>query len=182
MNTMNAIRNRKSFRGPFAETPVKREDLKELLEAGYLAPSGCNLQTTRFVGIDNRTLLDQLGDIFGYGWAKKAPAAILIISAPGLSQNGISYHIQDYSAAAENICLLAADKGLGTVWIQGQIEGEKSKQMGVLLGVPEDLTIVIYLPIGYPAKSGPSPKKKPMEERAWLNGYGKPDAPAGNRP
>lgn len=182
MNTMDAIRNRKSFRGPFAETPVKREDLKELLEAGYLAPSGCNLQSTRFIGIDDQTLLEKLGDIFGYDWAKKAPAAILIITAPALSQNGVSYHIQDYSAAAENICLTATDKGLGTVWIQGQIEGEKSKQMGALLGVPEDLTIVIYLPIGYPAKPGSSPKKKPMEERAWLNSYGKPDTPAGNTP
>ena len=46
MDTMNAIRKRKSFRGPFTDTPVSREDLTELLEAGYLAPSGCNLQTT----------------------------------------------------------------------------------------------------------------------------------------
>lgn len=43
MDTMNAIRSRKSFRGPFTDAPVSREDLTELLEAGYSAPSGTNL-------------------------------------------------------------------------------------------------------------------------------------------
>lgn len=173
MDTMNAIRCRKSFRGPFAETPIKREDLKDLLEAGYLAPSGCNLQTTRLIGIDDPKLLDKLADIYGHDWAKKAAAAILVLSSPSASRNGSSYHIEDYSAATENILLAATDKGLGTVWIEGQIAGEKAQQIGNLLGVPKDLTVMIYLPVGYPAKSGPVPKKKPFEECAWFNGYGK---------
>ena len=53
MDTMNAIRSRKSFRGPFTDAPVSREDLTELLEAGYSAPSGCNLQTTKLIGVDD---------------------------------------------------------------------------------------------------------------------------------
>lgn len=177
MNTISAIKGRRSFRGPFADTPVKQEDLKELLEAGYLAPSGCNLQTTRLIGVDDKKLLEELGDIYGYDWAKKAGAVILVISAPAASRNAISYHIQDYSAATQNICLMAADKGLGTVWIEGQILGEKARRMGALLGVPEEFTVFIYLPIGYPAKPGPVPKKKPFEERAWLNGFGAANSP-----
>lgn len=49
MELMEAIRARRSYRGPFAPTPIPREDLRELLEAGVLAPSGCNLQTTRLI-------------------------------------------------------------------------------------------------------------------------------------
>lgn len=173
MNTMNAIKSRRSFRGPFADTPVKREDLKELMEAGYLAPSGCNLQTSRFIGVDDKKLLEELADIFGHAWVKNAAAAILVLSAPAATRNGVSRHLQDFSAATENICLMAADKGLGTVWIEGQIEGKKAEQMGRLLGVPQELTVSVYLPLGYPALPGTSPEKKPFEERAWFNGYGK---------
>lgn len=44
--------------------------------------------------------------------------------------------------------------------------------MGRLLGVPEDQTVYVYMPVGYPAKPGPQAKKKPFEERAWFNRYG----------
>ena len=115
MDTMNAIRKRKSFRGPFTDTPVSREDLTELLEAGYLAPSGCNLQTTRLIGVDDPELLAGLADIYSHEWAKGATAAILLIGSFTMSPSGVSYHVHDYCAAAENIYLAAADKGLGTV-------------------------------------------------------------------
>ena len=38
--------------------------------------------------------------------------------------------------------------------------------MGRLLGVPEDQTVYVYMPVGYPATPGPQAKKKPFEERA----------------
>lgn len=132
MDTMNAIRKRKSFRGPFTDTPVSREDLTELLEAGYLAPSGCNLQTTWLIGVDDPELLAGLADIYSHEWAKGATAAILLIGSFTMSPSGVSYHVHDYCAAAENIYLAAADKGLGTVWIEGQIRGERAEKMGVL--------------------------------------------------
>lgn len=173
METMNAIRSRKSFRGPFAAAPVSRNDLIELLEAGYSAPSGCNLQTTKLIGVDDPELLAGLAAIYGRDWAKNAAAAILLIGAPTMSPSGVSYHVHDYCAAAENIYIAAADKGLGTVWIEGQIRGDKAKQMGDLLGVPEEETVFVYMPVGYPAEPGPDAKKKPFEERVWLNGYGR---------
>lgn len=79
MDTMNAIRSRKSFRGPFTDAPVSREDLTELLEAGYSAPSGCNLQTTKLIGVDDPELLAGLAEIYNHEWAKGATAAILLI-------------------------------------------------------------------------------------------------------
>ena len=172
MDTMNAIRNRKSFRGPFTDTPVSREDLTELLEAGYLAPSGCNLQTTRLIGVDDPELLAGLADIYSHEWAKGATAAILLIGSYTMSPSGVSYHVHDYCAAAENIYLAAADKGLGTVWIEGHTRAERAEKMGRLLSVPEDQTVYIDMPVGYPAKPGPDAKKKPFEERVWFNGYG----------
>ena len=39
MDAMKAIRERKSYRGIFLDTPVPREDLREIVEAGFLAPA-----------------------------------------------------------------------------------------------------------------------------------------------
>ena len=58
------------------------------------------------------------------------------------------------------------------MWIEGQIRGERAEKMGRLLGVPEDQTVYIYMPVGYPAKPGLDAKKKPFEDRVWFNGYG----------
>ena len=57
--------------------------------------------------------------------------------------------------------------------IEGQIRGERAKEMGALLGVPEEYTVAVYLPVGVPAKSMAEAVKKPFSERAWLNGYQK---------
>ena len=57
MELMEAIRARKSYRNQFEDTPVPRNDLREILEAGVAAPSGCNMQTTQFIGVDDPVLV-----------------------------------------------------------------------------------------------------------------------------
>lgn len=172
MDTLQAIRQRRSYRKTFTDKAVLREDLKEVLQAGIDAPSGCNMQTTQFIGVDDPELLKALADIYGHSWAATSKAAVLLLTKESMSSSGVSYHVHDYSAAAENIYLAATDKGLATVWIEGQIRGEKGAKMGALLGVPEDLTVAVYMPLGYPADEAPAIAKKGFEERAWFNRYG----------
>ena len=155
MDTMEAIRARKSYRGPFKDTPVSREDLKEIMEAGYLAPSGCNMQTTKFIGVDDPELLCKLAEIYSHDWAKTAPAAILLLGKDTMSPSGVSYHVHDYSAAAENIYIAAASKGLGTVWLEGQIRGERAARMGELLGVPDVYKRQVYMHPAHPSQISP---------------------------
>ena len=174
MNTMETIRARASYRDSFTEAPVPREDLREILEAGYLAPSGCNRQTTRIVGVDDPALVKALAEIYGAPWAATSRAAVLLLTQETPCYKGDSYHVQDYAAAAQNLLLAIADKGYATTWIEGQVKGEKGQKMAALLGVPEELTVAVYLPIGVPAKPLTHVKKLPMGERVFLNGYGKP--------
>lgn len=171
MEALQAIRERKSYRGEFKEEPVPREDLKEMIEAGFLAPSGCNMQTTQFIGVDEPDLVKELAEIYGIPWAKTAPAAIVLLTKYTLARNGVSYHIHDYSAAAENILIAIAAKGYATTWLEGQIHGDKAKRMGELLGVPEDMQVAIYMPVGLPAKTVLPAQKVPFEQRAWFNRY-----------
>ena len=172
METMQAIKERKSYRGAFKQDPIPREELRELVEAGFLAPSGCNMQTTKFIAVDEPELVRALAEIYGNAWAMTAPAAILLLTKYTIAPSGESYHVEDFSAAAENILLAAADKGYATTWIEGQLHHNgKDRQMADLLGVPEDLTVAVYLPIGVPKEEVKPPKKRVFEERAWFNGY-----------
>lgn len=172
MELLEAIQKRQSYRAAFQDTPVPREDLHKILEAGFLAPSGCNMQTTQLIGVDEPELVKQLARIYGAGWAASSTAAILILTKETMSPSGVSYHIHDFSAAAENILLAIVDKGYASVWIEGQIRGEKGRRMGDLLGVPEDMTVAVYLPLGVPAQTVAAAVKKPFNERVWFNRYG----------
>lgn len=174
MDALQAIKERKSYRSTFKQEPIPREDLRELAEAGYLAPSGCNTQTTKFIAVDDPALVRKLAEIYGYEWAATAPAAIVLITKPAVTRFGESYHIQDFAAAAENILIALTAKGYAATWIEGQIHGNgKDRQMAELLGIPEDYQIAVYLPIGIPDSTVRVPKKLPFEERVWFNGYGK---------
>ena len=161
MDALQAIKGRKSYRSTFKTEPIPREDLREIVEAGFLAPSGCNLQTTKFIAVDDPELVKKLAEIYGHEWAATAPAAILLLTKKVIAPSGETYYIQDFAAAAENILIAATAKGYATTWIEGQ-----------LLGVPEDLNVAVYLPIGIPDSAVPAPKKMAFEERAWFNGYG----------
>lgn len=172
MQTQEAFRARKSYRGEFRPEPVARDVMREILEAGVLAPSGCNQQTTAFIGVDDPALARQLAEIYGRPWALSAPAAILLLTQPTPSYRGNSYHVQDYAAAAENLLLAIADWGYASTWIEGQIEGEPGRAMGRLLGVPPEWTVAVYLPFGRPAQPVTGPAKKPFEARAYFNRYG----------
>lgn len=90
-----------------------------------------------------------------------------------IAPSGETYYIQDFAAAAENILIAATAKGYATTWIEGQLHHNgEDRKMAQLLGVPEDLNVAVYLPIGIPDSAVPAPKKMAFEERAWFNGYG----------
>ena len=57
MNTLEAIQNRRSYRGRYADTAVPREDLRRILKAGLAAPSGCNKQTASLIAVDDPILM-----------------------------------------------------------------------------------------------------------------------------
>ncbi len=169
MEVLEAIRGRRSYRKEFSPTPVPREDMQEILEAGVLAPSGCNLQTTRFVGVDDPAIAHKLAEAYGKPWAATAPAAVVLLSKPYPKTPGGSRHVEDFAAAAENILLAITAKGYAGVWIEGQICGEPASRMAEILHVPEDLQPVIYIPFGRPVQEASKPPKMSFEERAWFN-------------
>ncbi len=158
MDVIEAIKTRHSYRGEYLPDPVPREDLVTIMEAGLAAPSGCNMQTTSLVAVDDPEMLVKVSEIIGKKVGATAPAMICVLTQRLPSYHGRCFAVQDYSAAIENMLLAI---------VVTNPDG-KGRQITRLLRVPDEYELVCCLPVGV-AKSRPiPPKKKDFYERAWF--------------
>jgi len=173
MTAWETIKNRTSYRGKFENTTVPREDLVKIMEAGLAAPSGCNTQTTSLIAVDDADLLRKLREVTKLRIAETAPALICVLSQKTTTYTGRCFNVQDYSAAIQNMLLVAVELGYQSCWYEGQItDGDAiGRKMADFLGVPEDYELVCFLPIGIAAQPIKFAEKKPFAQRAWFNGF-----------
>ena len=173
MQTLDAIRARRSYRGKYLPVPVPREHLTAIMEAGLRAPSGCNKQTTSLIAVDDPAVLQQLHAVIDPPIGETAPAMICVLTRPIIAYRDRTFYVQDYAAAIENMLLAIADLGYESYWIEGHVTdvdriGEK---MARILGVPEEYQLVCFLPVGLAAEDVKAPKKLPLESRCCFNRF-----------
>ena len=180
MNVMEAILNRHSYRGKYKPDPVPRSDLTMILEAGLAAPSGCNMQTTSLIAVDDPEILERLHQVIDPPVGETAPAAICVLTRRVNAYRDKCFATQDYAAAIENMLLEAFELGYQSCWYEGHItdDDEIGDQMAKILNVPDDYQLVCFLPIGIAEESPKLPRKKPFQERAWFNGFPENDSAA----
>ncbi len=172
MELQEAISKRYSYRGKHLPTPVPREDLVAIVNAGIMAPSGNNAQSTSFVIVDDQEMLAKIKALLEHKQKFDSPALIVCVADPKVLSNGMHFEVEDCSASVENMLLMITSLGYSTVWLDAALRGGIDKQIGDLLGVPEDKHVRIILPIGIAEKEGKPRQKKPFEQRAWFNKYG----------
>ncbi|MBQ4085957.1 MAG: nitroreductase family protein, partial [Clostridia bacterium] len=80
MSAIEIISKRHSYRGKFKSTPVPREHLETILQAGLDAPSGCNTQTTSLIAVDDPALLAKLHVVLDPPVGTTAPEAIFVLT------------------------------------------------------------------------------------------------------
>ena len=180
MKTLDAIRARCSYRGAYQPTPVPRENLRRILEAGLAAPSGCNKQTVSLIAVDDPEILRRLNAIIDppVGHTDTAPAMICVLTRPIIAYRDRCYAVQDYAAAIENMLLAIVELGYQSCWIEGHVTDADhlGRKMADVLGVPEEYELVCYLPVGVAAEEACcTAKKQPFESRAWFNAFGNGD-------
>ncbi len=182
MDILDAIRRRHSYRGRYAETPVPREHLRAILEAGLAAPSGCNKQTSYLAAVDDPALLARLRAEIDPPVGETAPAAVCVFTRRIVAYRDRCFAVQDYSAAIENMLLAIVAFGYASCWYEGHITDADriGARMARVLGAPEDMELVCFLPVGVPLEAVKGPAKRPFGERAWFNGY--PGGPEGPEP
>ncbi|MHC4762333.1 MAG: nitroreductase family protein, partial [Planctomycetota bacterium] len=71
----------------------------------------------------------------------------------------------DVAIALEHISLTAMELGLATCWI-GSFDLEKVR---AIVGVPDDITIIELMTIGYPAEEGRKTDREPIEKIVRYN-------------
>jgi nitroreductase len=188
--TLQTINRRRSIR-QFADRPLTDHDIKLVLQAANMAPSAHNQQSWRFLVVRNERKMELGRLVTARATTFPRPAAALlrmaarsIFTAPaviGVTNTGDliehgtnlfkldrrlaedffrTMEIQSSAAAVQNLLLAATSIGLGTVWlgILYLIKDEVLEFLGERRG--EFMAVV---PIGYPARPGKSPRKRPLE-------------------
>jgi len=175
MDLLELINSRHSYRGKFESTPVPREDLVKIMEAGLAAPSGCNKQTTSLIAVDDPVVLEKLRKVIDPPVGETAPAMICVLTQRIIAYRDRCFAVQDYSAAIENMLLAITALGYQSCWYEGHITDADriGDQMAKILGVPDGYELICVLPVGVAKTEPAAPKKKSFEERAWFNGFPK---------
>lgn len=170
-SVQDVIKKRRSYRGRYLPDKVSREDLTAILEAGLAAPSGCNMQTTSLVAVDDKKLLEEIKAQIDPPVAETAPAMICVLTKRIIAYRDRCFAVQDYAAAIENMLIMIAAMGYASCWYEGHITDADriGDKIARVLGVPEGYELVCILPVGAAAEEPAAPKKKPFTERAWFN-------------
>jgi len=169
-NVLNMVFKRRSVR-IFSKKSVDEETLTKLLQAAMAAPSASNSRPWEFIAITEPDTLEKLRKSLKYG-KYNAPAAIVVCANIKLAQNesAMRFWVQDCSAATENILIAAAGMGLGTVWIGSYPKEDVMEIEREILGIPEDVTPLSLVYVGYPAEE-PQPRTQYDEERVHWEKY-----------
>jgi nitroreductase len=166
MDIFDGIRSRPAVRS-FRPEPVPSPIIKKMLEAGRQAHSQRNRQPWRFIVIQDREMLKQIGALASTGpYIAEAPIAI------ALAIEGAKNPYIDATRAAECLMLTAWGEGVGSCWVGG-LDRPKIKE---LLGIPTDAELVTVIPFGYPVEEEKGKKKirKRLEKIAFSERYGQP--------
>ena len=168
MEFSEVVKRRRSVR-KFAPCEIDAESILRIVEAGRLAPTGCNAQNKDFIVIRDRGLLSQLHEKTQPSF-ETAAAAIAVVMDPAPTRYG-SYWVEDAAAAIENMLLAIVDEGYDSVWIEGTLLPHEDWAKD-LLGVPKEKRLYALLPIGKAAKEGAGPPKRSLTDVVHFERYG----------
>lgn len=169
MDVYECIKQRRSVRS-YREREVEEEKLKQVLDAGRLAPSASNQQNWKFVVVRDARLRAELMEAAkGQQYVGQAPVVIAACATDSdhVMPCGHPSHLVNLAIAIDHMTLAARELGLGTCWI-GAFDQEPVRRA---LGIPGSVEVVELLPLGYPAE-WPSPRpRKPLEEIVCYDGW-----------
>lgn len=186
MDVMQAIQGRRSIR-KFKPDAVSDETLNTVLEAARQAPSWANTQCWRFIVITEPDVKDKLARCFlsrdptheNRGAVAVRTAPVTIVACAEKKKSGFSlagtpqtakgdWNMYDVGLAMQNLVLEAYALGLGTVHI-GLFDHKKVEEV---LGVPEDMEVISFTPLGYPDETPDQRPRKALTELVSYNRYG----------
>lgn len=166
MEVADAIETRLEVR-EYADRPISDADLRAVLEAARLAPSGKNHQHWHFVVVGDDAAIDRLAELSTSGsWIAGAAAAVVVLTDPTYPYHGI-----DAGRAITHAQFAAFDRGIGSCIYTGFDESGIREAFGV----PDDLAVTAVVGLGYPADGGRGRKRRePLSSVAHGGRFGEP--------
>ena len=156
---MDIFEKRRSIR-KFTEQPVTDENLRDLIGAARLAPSGRHFQPWNFIVVRSAEMKEKVAHMeHDQMWIAEAPVLIVCVAdgKTRLKEEGIVFSettpykeqklvLRDATIAAEHIVLKAAEMGMGSCWTGLFTQGDARE----LFSIPSDQHVVGILAIGWP--------------------------------
>jgi len=146
---LEIFKKRRSHRS-FLDKPVEDQKINEILKAAMFSPSAHHQRAWEFIVVKDPILRKGLSEATKYTkCAVEAPVSIVLCS-PNVHQ-----WVEDISVVAEAIYLEATNQGLGTCWmhlkdIPTPEKPDPQEFVKKLLGIPADMEVLCFFPIGYP--------------------------------
>lgn len=158
--------NRRSVR-QYTDQNIPAEDVKTILEAALLSPTGKNSRAWHFIAVDDKEMLEKLSHCKGYGASSVARAKMAVVVCVDVTAT--ETWVEDGSIAAFAMMLQARELGLGSCWIEinGRFaeDGTPADDMvSELLGIPEQVMPLCFVTLGYPAEER---KPQNLEKLLW---------------
>ena len=148
-------------------TAIPDGDLERILDAGRRAPSGRNTQPIEFMVVRDPASIQKLSA--AQGCIADVSTVICVAADPSKSE----FWLEDVAAATTNMLLAITALGYASVWIEGTLlraEADHKK----LLGIPDDLRLMVLLPIGQAAQPAEQKGKRPLADIVHWERFGNP--------
>ncbi|MFX0053539.1 MAG: nitroreductase family protein [Promethearchaeota archaeon] len=164
---LDTVKSRQSIR-KFESTDISEENLNDILEVGFSAPSAGNRQPWRVVVVRNKNTKAALVEAaLNQKFIAQAPVILVVCAVPEESAERYGkrgrtlYVLQDTAALTQNLLLASHMKGYGACWIGAFDEGLAAKAVNV----PASMRPVAIVPIGLIAGSVPAMRpRRPLKE------------------
>ncbi len=179
MDVLKAIRERRAVR-KLRSDPITDEQLEVIYEAIRWTPSWANTQCWEVIAVTDQKLKEALAATLPPGnpaFKAMTTAPVVLVmcgkrGVAGFKKGAVTtdkgdWFMFDVGAATLNACLATHAQGLGSV-IVGLFDAPKVEE---ILGVPDDLSVVVLLPIGIPEVLPSGPGRKEISEFVHKNYY-----------
>lgn len=145
----------------YTDQEIDPEAIKQILEAGLLAPSSKSARPWQFIVVEDKAALQALSQCKPFGAKPLAAAALAIVICADPEKSDV--WVEDCAVAATMMHLQAAALGVGSCWIQ--IRGRENADnlpaqdtVKAILGIPDAMQVPIIISLGMSAE-----ERKPVD-------------------
>jgi nitroreductase len=166
MDFEEVLKSRRSIR-KYTDEDVSEESVRQIIEAGMLAPSAGNMQSWEFIIVRDQTTKYSLSqESLGQKHVLDVPVVIVVVANTKIAEKRYGSRGRDVycflgtGAAIQNMLLTAASLGLGSSWV-GSF---KEHPVQDILKLPAEIRPVGIITLGHPAETPDIPKRRSYKE------------------